>query len=134
MSVVHDHLHASGNLNFVARQNGSQNRQLQIMHFCLICKSSQIFGQAGPAKREARHQVSGRDVEFLVVAENLHDLVRVNPKSLAQVPDLICKSNLQCMPAVADILDHLGSLQISSDQRSLEFFIKRCQRFSARTV
>src|SRR5580658_7505864 len=50
ISLLHDHLEAASNLIFVARQNRSQNRKLQIVGLRAISKSAQIFREARTAK------------------------------------------------------------------------------------
>ena len=57
--------------------------------------------------------------------------MRVEAERLAKIADLIGKTNLEGMPTVIDVLDHLRRLQIRSDQWRVKFFVERCQDVSA---
>ncbi len=93
------------------------------MYFRLIGQCSQIFGQAGSSERKARQKVSGGDIKLFILAEDVHDSVCVDRKSLAKIADLVREADLERMPAIVDILDHLRGLQIGSDQRRIEFSV-----------
>src|SRR5262245_45437552 len=60
--------------------------------------------------------------------------MRIHTKDLAEVADLISEANLQRVPTVVDVLDHLGHLKLSPDQRRIEHLVKGCDRLAAATV
>jgi hypothetical protein len=76
--------------------------------------------ETGTSERKTGQQVGGANVELSLLTENLHDLVRVNAQRLGKVADLIDKPDFERMPTIVDVRDHLGRLQVRSDQRHVE--------------
>ena len=81
LAVSHDQLQSPSDLHFVARQDRGQDRQFQIMHFGLVGQSPQILRQTRSAKGKTGQEVSRRDIELLVLAEDLHHFVCVDRKA-----------------------------------------------------
>src|ERR1019366_4522362 len=129
--LFHNELLAPSNLHFIARQNGSENRQMQIVHFRLIGQCAKIFGQTRASECKTGQQISGRDVELAILAEDVHYRMGIDAERLAQIADFVGETDLQRMPAVVNVLDHLSRLYIRPDQRRLEFFVKLGQHVAA---
>src|SRR5579864_5531717 len=131
MSLLHDQLKASTHLHLIARENRGQNRKLQVVHFSFVGESPEILRQTRPSECKAGGKIRRGNVELSVLTEDFHDLVRVEAHRFAEISDLIRKPDLERMPAVVDVLDHLSSLQVRPDQGCVEFFVKRRQDVSA---
>src|SRR5262245_60276452 len=58
----------------IAFEDMVENRQRQVSRAGEIGEGAQILWEARAAKREARAQVSRRNVEALVLEENVHDV------------------------------------------------------------
>lgn len=132
--LLHDEPKAFADLELVAWQNGANNGQLQVMDLGLVGESAQILGEAGAAEGEAREQVSGGDVEFAVLAEDVHDSMGVNAEGLTQVSDFVGEADFERMPVVVDIFDHLGGLEVGADEWGLEVGVEGGERVSAGLV
>src|ERR1700722_15734768 len=78
-----------GHLQLIAGEDCIHDREVQIVHFGFVGQGSKVFGQAGTAERETRHQVSGGDVQLFILAENLHDLMRIDSERLAKIANFI---------------------------------------------
>ena len=55
----------------------------------------------------------------------------VHAEGLAEIPDLIGKTNLQSVPAVIDIFDHFRGFQVRANQRASNFRVELCQNIAA---
>ena len=104
-------------LQLVAWQDRGQNGQRDIERFCLVQQGAQVLGQARAAESEARPEVTRRQVELGVLAENLHHAVAVHLQGLAEVADLVGKADLERVPGVVGVFDHFSGLDVGADQR-----------------
>src|ERR1700685_1823198 len=121
-------------LLLVAYENGVEKRRLHIHAASMIGQCAQVFWQARSAKREARLQVIGREVEFRVQAKNLHYFMTVTPGSLADVSYLICERNLDGVECVVGVFQALGYPNTGTDQRSFNPLEETCHTFSGAAV
>ena len=80
-----------------------------------------VLRQAGAAVGKARFEVIGGDVELLILAEYLHDLVAVNIQLLADVSDLVAEDDFQGVEGVVHILHDLRYPDIGADKLGGDF-------------
>src|SRR5262249_9323165 len=108
LPLTYNLIQAPANLRLIAREDGVENRRFEVVRFSLICKSPQILWQARAAKGKTRHEIRARNIQLSILAENVHDFMGIHTKDLAEIADLIGEANLQRVPTVVDVLDHLG--------------------------
>ena len=93
------------------------------------------FGQAGPAEGEARPQVGRGDVQLGVLAEDLHDLARVDAVGAEHPGDLVRERDLRGVEGVAGVLQRLcgrdGDWCGSRSRKENSRASTRCARSSA---
>ena len=95
---------------------------------------SQVLRQACAAERESRLQIGGGDVQLVIAAEDVHDLMAVGADRLADAADLVGETHLQRVPRVVHVLDHLGGLEIGAHERTGEPVIEFRQHLAACAV
>jgi len=66
------------------------------------------------------HKIRGRDVELLVLTEDLHDRMRIHRKGLAEISDFVRKADFERVPTVIDVFNHLGDLYVCPNQRCVQ--------------
>src|SRR5439155_15841012 len=106
------HVHGSLDLQSIAGQERSEHRHLDIELLRFVVDGAQILWQARTAKSKARFQVIGRQIEFGVLAKDIHHLVAIDSERFADVADFIGKTNLERVKTIAHILDHLSCLHL----------------------
>src|SRR5690606_24977955 len=104
---VHHHLRGVVDVQLVRLHDGAQHRQLHVAGSREVENRAQVLRQARAAEREAGAQIGGRDVEARVLANEPHDVPRIDAEALAQTPDLVRERNLERMEDVAGELQHL---------------------------
>src|SRR6185437_11010506 len=85
-------------------------------------------------KSKSWQEVRGRDIEFLVFTENLHNRVRINCEGLTNISNFIGKPDFEGVPSVIHVLHHLGGFKISPNQRGVQFGVECGQHIAAGTV
>src|SRR5208282_6862024 len=110
-TFCHD-LHRARHLHLVAWENRFENRELQVFHPSLIGEGTQVLWQARTAEGKPWHEISSRDVQFLVLAKDAHDRLGVDAERIAEVSDLVGKPDLESMPTVIDVLHHFRRVEI----------------------
>jgi hypothetical protein len=91
-------------------------------------KRPHVLRQARTAEREARFHVVRGQVQLLVAAEDVHDLMAVNLEALTKIADLVGEADLQRVPGIARILDHLRRANARGDEGCLDARIERFGR------
>ena len=107
----------------VTFRNRVQHWSVRIQAPRFVGESPDILGKARTAKREARLEVVGREVQFSILAKYLHHRVRVNPQRFADHADFIGESHLQCVKHVVGVFDRLGDLDRSLDRDAGKSFV-----------
>ena len=92
-----------------------------------------VLGQARAAEGEAGLEINRRDVELGVAAEDVHHRVAVDAGRLAHIADLVAEADLERVPHIVGIFDHLAGLDRGGDERRLDAVIElrsagRCGR------
>ncbi len=112
-------------VHVVAVEDRLDDRQVHVQFLGAVLKSAHVLGKAGPAEREAWLQVVRREIEFRVAAEDVHHLVAVHPKPLADRADLVGERHLQRVPRVARVLHHLRDADARADERCVHALVER---------
>src|SRR5688572_8411417 len=73
-------------------------------------------------------------VERRVLAEDVHDLVAVHAKLLAQIADFVGKGDLECVKGIGHVLHHLSGPERGSYEGRLDVSIKTGDPVPARLV
>ena len=76
-------------LQLVAAEDRLDHRHLEVDFLRAVLQRAHVLRQARAAEREAGLQVIRRQVQLLVLAEDVHDLVAVDADALAEVADLV---------------------------------------------
>src|SRR5208337_2703919 len=100
----------------------------------MIGQRSQILWQARSSKSKAGPKVGRRNIQFAILAEDIHHRMRVDVEGLAYISNFIRESNLQCVPAVVNVFDHLSRIEIGPDQRRFEVTVKSGQDVAAEMI
>ena len=85
-----------------------------------VLQRAHVLRQARAAEREPRLQVVRRQVQLLVAAEDVHHLVAVDAERLHRLPISLAKHDLQRVPGVARVLDHLRDADARADERRVD--------------
>src|SRR3954470_7163620 len=81
-------------LKLVAVQHRVDHRHLEIDFLGAVLQRAHVLGQARSAEREARLEVIGRQIQLVVLAEDVHHLVAIHANPLAQIADLVGEHHL----------------------------------------
>ena len=88
LALVNDFIHKSANEQIVAFEQRAQCGGLKCMLPPCIKDGSKILREARSAECKTRLQVSLGNVEFVVLANDVHHFVTVNSEFSAEAPDL----------------------------------------------
>ena len=112
----------------VAVQHRVDHRHVEVDFLRPVLQRAHVLRQARAAEREARLQVIRREVQLVVLAEDVHHLVAVDADALAQVADLVGEDHLHRVPRVARVLHHLGDADAGAEERRLDVLVERLGR------
>ena len=79
-------------------------------------EGAEIFGEAGATVSEAWFEVSAGEIEFGILAEDIHELMGIDGEFFADIPDLIGESDFEGVEAIAGILHEFGDLWGGDDE------------------
>ena len=112
------------NMRLVASLDGGQRGSFHVPLPADVKHRSEVLRQAGSAVSVAGLEVTVRNIELAILAEDLHHLVRIDAHRLAERADLIAEDNFQRMEDVAGVLYHDGFLEAHAEDRRLDAFVK----------
>lgn len=121
--VVEDALEDEVLLDLVAAGDAVEDGGFEVVVVGDGAEGLEILGQAGSPVGEAGLEVGLGDVEPLVLAEDIHQLVGIDAELLADVPDLVSEGDLEGMEAVADILHELRDAALGDNERGIEVLV-----------
>ena len=90
-----------------------------------------ILGQAGATVRKAGLEVIAGDVQLLILAEDVHHLVRVDAQRLADIANLICEYDLQPVVGVAHVLHDLSNGHLSGNKLGIDVGVQLAHHFDS---
>ena len=101
LAALHDHVDRVLDLQPVAAEDRFDHGHVDVHFLGAVLQRADVLRQARAAERETGLQVVRRQVQLVVLAEDVHHLVAVHVEALAQVADLVGEAHLQRVPGVA---------------------------------
>ena len=83
-------------------------------------EGAEIFGEAGATVSEAWFEVSAGEIEFGILAEDIHELMGIDFEFFADIPELIGESDFEGVEAIAGILHEFGDLWGGDDEGGVD--------------
>ena len=125
---------AALNLPLIARQNGAEQRTIDVTLFRTIHQSAQVFRQARSSESKPGHEIGRGNIEFAVAAKKLHDFTAVDSVGRAKIADFVREGDLHGVECVVHILQHFGSLDGRSNDGRLNRLIQVLHALTAACI
>ena len=103
-------------LGLVTELDGGEEGSLEVEIVGDGLEGAEIFGEAGATVSEAWFEVSAGEIEFGILAEDIHELMGIDFEFFADIPDLIGESDFEGVEAIAGILHEFGDLWGGDDE------------------
>ena len=92
----------------VRGEHARQQRKVDVVHPSEVQQRPEVLRKAGASERKPGSEVPRRDVEPVVLAEQVHDLARVDVEAAEDPGNLIGERDLRRVEGVAGVLQGFG--------------------------